>query len=76
MACCRGRGSTRQPSTSGIRHEDPPACRQGWIGAEQLERLALPLKKSGYGDDLVRLLQEKELTKQGLTEAVGAKVWR
>ena len=34
------------------------AWRQGWIGAEQLERLALPLKKSGYGDYLLRLLQE------------------
>ncbi len=34
------------------------AWRQGWIGAEQLERLALPLKKSGYGDYLMRLLQE------------------
>ena len=34
------------------------AWRQGWIGAEQLERLALPLKKSGYGDYLLRLLHE------------------
>jgi glucose-1-phosphate thymidylyltransferase len=34
------------------------AWRQGWIGAEQLERLAQPLKKSGYGDYLLRLLQE------------------
>jgi glucose-1-phosphate thymidylyltransferase len=34
------------------------AWRQGWINAEQLEQLALPLRKSGYGDDLLRLLQE------------------
>jgi len=34
------------------------AWRQGWISAEQLERLALPLRKSGYGDYLLRLLQD------------------
>jgi glucose-1-phosphate thymidylyltransferase len=34
------------------------AWRQGWISTEQLERLALPLKKSGYGDYLLRLLNE------------------
>jgi glucose-1-phosphate thymidylyltransferase len=34
------------------------AWRQGWISAEQLEKLAHPLKKSGYGDYLLRLLQE------------------
>jgi glucose-1-phosphate thymidylyltransferase len=34
------------------------AWRLGWISAEQLERLAQPLKKSGYGDYLLRLLQE------------------
>jgi len=34
------------------------AWRQGWISAEQLERLAQPLQKSGYGDYLLRLLQE------------------
>ena len=34
------------------------AWRQGWINGEQLERLALPLRKSGYGDYLLRLLQE------------------
>jgi glucose-1-phosphate thymidylyltransferase len=26
------------------------AWRQGWISGEQLEHLALPLRKSGYGD--------------------------
>ena len=30
----------------------------GWIGAEQLSRLAQPLKKSGYGQYLLRLLEE------------------
>jgi glucose-1-phosphate thymidylyltransferase len=33
------------------------AWRQGWISAEQLERLALPLQKSGYGGYLLRLLE-------------------
>lgn len=35
------------------------AFRQGWIGAEQLEALAAPLAKNGYGQYLKRLLQEK-----------------
>ena len=34
------------------------AWRQGWISGKQLEHLALPLRKSGYGDYLLRLLQE------------------
>ena len=34
------------------------AWRQGWISADQLVQLAQPLKKSGYGDYLLRLLQE------------------
>ena len=34
------------------------AWRLGWISGEQLERLAQPLQKSGYGDYLLRLLQE------------------
>ena len=34
------------------------AWRQGWITSEQLERLALPLKKSGYGTYLLQLLEE------------------
>jgi len=33
------------------------AWRQGWISAEQLERLAHPLRKSGYGDYLLQLLE-------------------
>jgi glucose-1-phosphate thymidylyltransferase len=36
------------------------AWRQGWINHEQLERLALPLRKSGYGDYLLQLLREGE----------------
>jgi glucose-1-phosphate thymidylyltransferase len=34
------------------------AWRQGWIGSDQLERLAAPLAKSGYGAYLRSLLQE------------------
>ena len=35
------------------------AFRHGWIGAEQLERLAQPLLKNGYGQYLMRILKEK-----------------
>ena len=34
------------------------AWRQGWISAEQLEKLAQPLKKSGYGTYLLQMLDE------------------
>ncbi len=34
------------------------AWRQGWISANQLEQLAAPLRKSGYGDYLIKLLEE------------------
>ena len=34
------------------------AWRQGWITREQLESLAQPLKKSGYGTYLLQLLEE------------------
>jgi len=37
------------------------AYRQGFIGAEQLEKLAAPLKKSGYGEYLLQVLSEKEV---------------
>jgi glucose-1-phosphate thymidylyltransferase len=37
------------------------AFRAGWIGAEQLERLARPLAKNGYGQYLLRVLDEKVL---------------
>ncbi|WP_409266927.1 MULTISPECIES: glucose-1-phosphate thymidylyltransferase RfbA [unclassified Pseudomonas] len=35
------------------------AFRQGWIGAEQLLKLAEPLAKNGYGQYLKRLVQDK-----------------
>ncbi|MBL0919576.1 MAG: glucose-1-phosphate thymidylyltransferase RfbA [Hydrogenophaga sp.] len=35
------------------------AWRNGWINAEQLQRLAEPLKKNGYGQYLLRLLDDK-----------------
>ena len=35
------------------------AWRQGWLSAEQLEKLAAPLAKNGYGQYLVRLLKEQ-----------------
>ncbi len=34
------------------------AFRQNWIGAEQLERLATPLAKNGYGKYLLKLLSD------------------
>ena len=35
--------------------------RRGWINATQLENLAAPLSKNGYGQDLQRVLKEKSL---------------
>lgn len=35
------------------------AYRAGWIGADQLEKLAQPLLKNGYGQYLVSVLQDK-----------------
>ena len=35
------------------------AFRQGWINAAQLEKLAKPLTKNGYGQYLMRVLKEK-----------------
>ncbi len=35
------------------------AYRQGWIDAAQLEKLARPLTKNGYGQYLMRVLKEK-----------------
>jgi glucose-1-phosphate thymidylyltransferase len=34
------------------------AYRAGWIDRERLERLARPLAKNGYGQYLLRLLQD------------------
>jgi len=36
------------------------AWRQGWISGEQMARLAEPLRKSGYGDYLLRLLSDAD----------------
>jgi glucose-1-phosphate thymidylyltransferase len=38
------------------------AFRKGFISASQLEKLAAPLLKSGYGDYLMRLLKEKSIS--------------
>jgi glucose-1-phosphate thymidylyltransferase len=38
------------------------AWRQGWIDAAQVERLAQPLAKNGYGQYLLRLLAERSMT--------------
>lgn len=35
------------------------AWRQGWIDAEQLKKIATPLAKSGYGQYLLRIIEEK-----------------
>lgn len=35
------------------------AFRMGFIDAQQLERLAIPLKKSGYGDYLLKVINER-----------------
>jgi glucose-1-phosphate thymidylyltransferase len=35
------------------------AFRQGWIDAAQLEALAQPLVKNGYGQYLLRVLRER-----------------
>ncbi len=46
------------------------AWRQGWINGEQLERLAQPLKKSGYGQYLLQLLQENTRDHAALQESL------
>jgi glucose-1-phosphate thymidylyltransferase len=38
------------------------AWRRGWIDADQVKRLAQPLAKNGYGQYLLRLLDERVLT--------------
>jgi len=37
------------------------AYRMGWISAAQMEQLAQPLRKSGYGDYLLNLLEQNEV---------------
>ena len=38
-------------------NKDLDAFRQGWISAEQVQALAEPLKKNGYGQYLLGLLK-------------------
>lgn len=47
------------------------AWRQGWIDSEELERLALPLRKSGYGTYLLQLLQEGDGDHAALQKSLG-----
>ncbi|MFN9546767.1 MAG: glucose-1-phosphate thymidylyltransferase RfbA [Cyanobacteriota bacterium] len=47
------------------------AWRQGWINSEQLERLALPLRKSGYGNYLLQLLSEGDSDHAALQKSLG-----
>ena len=35
------------------------AFRNGWLSKEKLTMLAQPLKKSGYGEYLLKLVEEK-----------------
>jgi len=37
------------------------AYRMGFVDAAQLEKLAMPLLKSGYGDYLMQVLKEKSV---------------
>ena len=37
------------------------AWRLGWINDNELEKLAIPLTKSGYGNYLLQLLEEENL---------------
>lgn len=47
------------------------AWRQGWINAGQLEVLAQPLKKSGYGSYLLQLLDENVSDHAALQSSLG-----
>jgi glucose-1-phosphate thymidylyltransferase len=48
------------------------AWRKGWIEADQLERLAQPLRKSGYGSYLLQLLAEGTSDHAALQSSLGA----
>ena len=48
------------------------AWRQGWITAEQLNQLAQPLKKSGYGSYLLEMLEESESDHAALQTSLDA----
>jgi glucose-1-phosphate thymidylyltransferase len=47
------------------------AWRQGWIDSNQLELLAEPLRKSGYGTYLQQLLQESVSDRLALQNILG-----
>jgi glucose-1-phosphate thymidylyltransferase len=47
------------------------AWRQGWVSAHQLEQLAAPLRKSGYGDYLIKLLEESSSDHSLLQASLG-----
>lgn len=49
------------------------AWRQGWISANQLEQLAAPLRKSGYGDYLLKLLEESNSDHSLLQASLGGR---
>jgi glucose-1-phosphate thymidylyltransferase len=49
------------------------AWRQGWISANQLEQLAAPLRKSGYGDYLMKLLEESNSDHSLLQASLGGR---
>ena len=49
------------------------AWRQGWISASQLEQLAAPLRKSGYGDYLLKLLEESSSDHSQLQASLGGR---
>ena len=50
------------------------AWRQGWITSAQLEKLAQPLKKSGYGTYLLRMIEESVSDHAALQASLEVKV--
>ena len=59
--CWKRRNSANHPTAPGAKVCCPEelAYRQGFIDAAQLERLAQPLAKSGYGKYLLDVLKEQ-----------------
>ena len=52
------------------------AWRQGWISSEALEKLAQPMKKSGYGTYLLRMLEENMSDHAALQRSLEGQVSR